>query len=131
MTRPPDGVGRAVYTRSLDDATQRRSAVLAESAAADRSSPPLGKVAIAPNPFRGSTWIRFAVPPSALSTRLDVFDAAGRRVRRLYEAPLAPGERVLTWDGRDEDGTRAAAGVHFLRLDAGGEITSKSAILLR
>ena len=72
-----------------------------------------------PNPSLGPvrlTWRPGSADPPA---RLDVFDPSGRRVRRLelQDAALAAD---LTWDGRDDGGRRAGAGVYFLRATAAG-----------
>ncbi|MFN8179656.1 MAG: FlgD immunoglobulin-like domain containing protein [bacterium] len=88
-------------------------------------------LSLAPNPFVASTSIRFSVPRADIAVRLSVFDATGRRVRSIHDGALPPGERSLSWDGRDSAGRRVAAGVYFLRLDVGGTLTTKRAILLR
>jgi hypothetical protein len=88
-------------------------------------------VFVAPNPFVASTSIRFSVPgPNAL-VRLEVFEAGGRRVQGIHDGPLPAGEHSLTWDGRDAQGRRVAAGVYFFRLDVGGKLTTKHATRLR
>jgi len=50
---------------------------------------------------------------------LEVFDLAGRRVRR-FALPAAEVRGRLAWDGRDEAGQRVAAGLFFARLTSGG-----------
>ncbi len=69
---------------------------------------------VVPNPSPGRVWLagRLAEPG-----RVEVFDRAGRPVRRLL---LLPGERVLVWDGRDQQGLRAGSGVYFLELVSAG-----------
>ncbi|MGQ0723208.1 MAG: right-handed parallel beta-helix repeat-containing protein [Candidatus Eiseniibacteriota bacterium] len=84
----------------------------------------------APNPFRESTEIRFALPhPAAL--RVDVHDVAGRRVRTLVESRLAAGTHFLTWDGRDDRGAALPSGVFFVRVAAGGAVRTAPLLLLR
>jgi hypothetical protein len=48
--------------------------------------------------------------------RLDIFDAQGRRVRRLADRELPKGASVILWDGRGADGIAARAGIYFARL---------------
>jgi flagellar hook assembly protein FlgD len=48
--------------------------------------------------------------------RLDIYDCGGRRVRRLIDGDLAPGDHEITWDGTDERGRRAPVGVYFVEL---------------
>ncbi|MCA9751256.1 MAG: M28 family peptidase [Gemmatimonadetes bacterium] len=79
---------------------------------------------VRPNPFRGETEIRWSVPTDRARVRLDVYDVAGRRVRALLDDRLAAGPHAMSWDGRNDDGHRVAAGVYFLRMrgeDAGME----------
>ncbi len=68
----------------------------------------------APNPSRGATELRFALPADA-TARLDVLDVAGRRVAGLEQA-LPAGEHVWRWTGEGTDGARAPAGLYFVRL---------------
>jgi YVTN family beta-propeller protein len=73
----------------------------------------------APNPFprAGSTVLRFTLP-RAMHARVEVFDAAGRRVRVVLAAALAAGPGEAVWDGRDANGRTVGAGVYFYRLTA-------------
>jgi endonuclease I len=73
----------------------------------------------APNPFRPATTIRFDLPRRA-SVSLRVFDVAGRLVRSLVDgSSLEPGRHEAAWDGHDESGRAAGAGLYFYRLQAG------------
>ncbi|MGD9546357.1 MAG: trypsin-like peptidase domain-containing protein [Candidatus Krumholzibacteriia bacterium] len=74
----------------------------------------------APNPFNPRTVISFDLPRTA-AVSLDVYDVAGRLVRRLIDGETMPaGTRSAVWDGRDDGGRGAAAGVYFYRLQAAG-----------
>jgi hypothetical protein len=83
----------------------------------------------APNPFAGATAIRFGLPRTGRAD-LGVFDARGRRVRSLVAGTIEAGEHALTWDGRDDRGRRAAAGVYFYILRADGRNFEKRMMLL-
>mgnify|MGYP002065361741 CR=1 FL=1 len=73
-----------------------------------------------PNPF--NPRVNLAVDLERPQTvRLDVYDARGRRVRQIFAGFLSAGEQVLSWDGRRDDGGRAASGIYFARLTAGGD----------
>ena len=68
--------------------------------------------------------------PAAGRARLVLYDVRGRRVRTLVDGARAAGEHVARWDGRDESGAPAAAGVYFLRLEtAAGTRGSRIALL--
>jgi hypothetical protein len=68
-----------------------------------------------PNPFNPRTEVRFELP-SAQTVDVRVFDAAGRLVRRLHTGSLAAGAQRLAWDGRRDDGERAAAGLYLVQV---------------
>jgi len=51
-------------------------------------------------------------------SRLEIFDAQGRRVRR-FEADLSAGRQAFDWDLRHASGPRVAPGIYTYRLTAG------------
>jgi len=76
--------------------------------------------AAGPNPFRSQLDLRVAAPgPQPVA--VEVFDVSGRRIRVLAAAAPAPAVS-LRWDGRDDAGRAAPAGVYLVRAcgsDAG------------
>lgn len=81
------------------------------------SGPELRLEPNAPNPFGRLTTIRYSVP-GAQRARLDIYDAAGRRVASLVDGPVGPGWSEATWDARDSRGREVAPGTYFCRLSA-------------
>ncbi len=77
-----------------------------------------------PNPMRGETSLAFELP-RAERVRLEVVDLQGRRVRTLVDGERAAGSHRAGWDGRDDQGGAAPAGLYFVRLVAGGETLSR------
>lgn len=75
-------------------------------------------VGAAPNPFNPSTVISYSLGRPG-TVRLAVYDAAGRLVRTLAVGAESAGPHQVRWDGTADDGSRAASGVYFCRLDAG------------
>jgi len=71
-----------------------------------------------PNPFAQSTTIAFSLS-SAGPVQLTVYSVDGRKVRTLASDVREPGEYSVLWDGRDENGSAASAGVYYLHLSAG------------
>ncbi|RKY58741.1 MAG: hypothetical protein DRP94_05555 [Candidatus Latescibacterota bacterium] len=69
--------------------------------------------------------------PRACSLKLDVYDALGRRVRRLAEGKMSAGRHVLDWDGRDELGREVGDGVYTLLLMTPGRRIARKFVLLR
>ena len=81
----------------------------------------------APNPFARSTSVRFSIgAPASVTAR--VFDGTGRLVRDLSPGAVPAGESALAWDGRDDNGRPAAAGVYWMAVAAGGR-TERAKIL--
>jgi PKD repeat protein len=83
-----------------------------------------------PNPFNPATVIPFALPAGG-RVRLEVYDVAGRLVRRLVDDPLPAGFHAARWDGRDDRGLTVASGIYIYSLRAGGETLNRKMTLLR
>lgn len=83
-----------------------------------------------PNPFNPGVRIGFEVfTPGHVTVR--VLDARGKEVRRLIDAALPAGRRVVSWDGGHRDGSRAASGVYFVRLESAGYSQVRKGTLVR
>ena len=83
-----------------------------------------------PNPFNPTVSIVFTLARGA-DARLDVFDAAGRLVRRLVAGRMTAGTHRLSWDGRDARNEAVSTGVYFLRLTADDIAETKKIVLIR
>jgi len=83
-----------------------------------------------PNPFLGSTTIGFEVPDGT-PARMAVYSADGRLIRTLVDGAGASGGRAVTWNGADEWGVPAPAGLYYIRLTAGGRTATGKALRLR
>jgi subtilisin family serine protease len=86
--------------------------------------PPLAGGALAllgarPTPFTGATTLAFRLGATA-HVRLGIVDAAGRRVRGLVDGTLPGGLRTAQWDGKDDAGRTAPAGIYFAVLEGEG-----------
>jgi S-formylglutathione hydrolase FrmB len=68
----------------------------------------------------GSAHISFALHEPT-HVRIAIYDATGRVVRHLVDAPTPAGVHTLTWDGSDDAGRVATSGVYYARLDAEGQ----------
>jgi hypothetical protein len=68
-----------------------------------------------PNPFNPTTTIRYSLPVSA-HIRLTIYDQLGRHVRTLVNAQQAAGHFQTTWNGLDEIGVSATAGMYFCQM---------------
>ena len=83
-----------------------------------RPVPGLAAISAAPNPFNPTTGIAFTVPQDG-PVRVTIGDLKGRRVRTLVDETLPAGQHTRRWDGRTDDGARAASGVYLARLVSG------------
>ncbi len=66
-----------------------------------------------PNPFRGRTTFRLALPEARPAT-LTIYDVLGREVATLHDGPLAAGSHSFAWDA-----SALPAGVYLARLRLG------------
>jgi len=64
-------------------------------------------------------------------TRIAVYDAGGRLVRRLADAVLEPGRHSFRWDGRDEARRVVPAGVYLLVAESGPEVMTRKLVIQR
>ncbi len=84
-----------------------------------------------PNPFNPKTTIRYDLT-AAGRVHLTVFDIAGRVVKRLVDGEFVEtGHHSVDWNGLDEAGLDAAAGVYLYRLEAEGRFETRRMTLLK
>jgi hypothetical protein len=83
-----------------------------------------------PNPATAGVTIDLAVPQPAADATIVVYDVSGRLVRTLLRGPVDQGVHRAAWDGRDEAGARAAAGVYFVKSRAGSSGATRKVVLL-
>ena len=100
------------------------------ASAGEISRPPKRLLGNFPNPFQSSTSIRFALEREQ-PVMLGVYDLAGRLVKRLVDGPLPAGDHTLRWEGTDQSGRPAAAGIYQYSLRASGRIESGRMVLVR
>ncbi len=83
-----------------------------------------------PNPSNGSATVSFQLQREQ-PVQVEIFDLAGRVVRRLFDGALSPGAHAVPWDGRDKTGREAPAGVYFTRVSSPRAAQTAKLILLR
>jgi hypothetical protein len=83
-----------------------------------------------PNPFNPGTTIAFSLLEPG-EARLVIYDVAGRRVRDLLRGTRDRGSYKVTWDGRNNNGSRVASGVYFYKLTAGAFTDTRKLTILK
>jgi hypothetical protein len=83
-----------------------------------------------PNPSAGSVTLAYSLP-SRSPVRVSVYDVAGRCLQRKDLGEQGPGAYTFTWDGRDERGSLAPAGVYVLRVETRGRAEERRAVVVR
>jgi len=90
-----------------------------------------GLGAARPNPTSGGCRMRFTIPSETAGqspVTLAVYGVDGRRLKTLVSGPVSAGIHEAVWDGRDEAGGDAPAGLYFIRLEwRGRELAHKLA----
>jgi flagellar hook assembly protein FlgD len=69
--------------------------------------------------------------PRAGPLEVSIHDPMGRRVRQFLERTADAGSVHLAWDGLDERGREAAAGVYIVRARAAERTCSARVVLMK
>jgi hypothetical protein len=89
-------------------------------------------LAASPNPAAGATTLAYAVPAGHVGrVQVLVVDVAGRVVRDLVDKGQRAGAYRVTWDGLDDLGAPAPAGIYFARMIAGSETATAKIVVER
>ncbi len=83
-----------------------------------------------PNPFNGSTVIRYSVQRAGF-VELSVWNYEGRRVATLVSRKQAPGTYTVRWNGLSSDGQPLASGTYFCRLRFRGQSRWQKMLFLK
>jgi flagellar hook assembly protein FlgD len=71
------------------------------------------------------------VLPRRAEVTLDIYNAAGQKIRTLATGSMEAGEHNVRWNGLLDSGVSAASGVYFARLKAGNVFTTSRMMLER
>jgi leucyl aminopeptidase len=90
----------------------------------------LALLPLRPNPTQGGSAIRFLLPHPTRAV-VEVYDLAGRLVKKVSDGPFSPGEQEVVWDGRGAGGAAVPSGVYFVRLQASDGVRTGRLVLVR
>jgi choice-of-anchor B domain-containing protein len=115
-------VGSAsVVEAGVDDVSfYGRPSLVGVPPGSDRPPARLSLLGVRPNPASGPVEVRLSASPGSL-VEATIYDIRGRFVKALPPQSAVPSGVTLRWDGRDDAGRPAAAGVYLVRVSAGAE----------
>ncbi len=83
-----------------------------------------------PNPFKPMTTITVDVKaPQAVG--IEIYNLKGQLVRTLSASAKTAGPLSLTWNGQDDRGRTASAGIYLYKIKGGTYTASRKMVLLR
>jgi len=83
-----------------------------------------------PNPFKGSTRLRFDLPEASFVS-LTVHDMLGRQVAGVVRGQMPAGRHEVVWQTRDGSGGPVSAGVYFVHMKAASISSGKAFVRMR
>ena len=91
---------------------------------------PTHDVRVTPNPTTGPCRIAFSASRSG-PVEVELYDAQGRRVRRLLQGWSPGGAQSVVWDGRGETGGGVAAGIYLARVSGAAGSSTAHVVITR
>jgi hypothetical protein len=86
------------------------------------------ELSVYPNPFNPQTTVKFA-NVGGMKGSVKVFNLRGELVRTLHSGEFTTD--TFTWDGSDNRGASVASGVYVIQAQAGGDVLTKKAALVK
>ncbi|MEO0009941.1 MAG: FlgD immunoglobulin-like domain containing protein [candidate division WOR-3 bacterium] len=117
-----DSLGNALFASAPDrQGVQSRNTAL----------PAKLNLAVYPTPATAERLrIAFNLPHNA-RLQLRIYDATGALIRTLADGSVPAGSYTVSWDGRTDQGKRAAPGIYFIKLETGSTRLTRKLILER
>jgi hypothetical protein len=84
----------------------------------------------APNPVAAGTEVRYEVARTS-DVSIKVYNAMGQLVRTLLNEQVEPGRYAATWDAKNVQGEKVAAGVYFYKMSTGQYSATKKMLVVR
>jgi hypothetical protein len=83
-----------------------------------------------PNPFNPTTVIDYALPTKA-DVNISIYNILGQRITTLVSGEKPAGYHSTVWNGTTADGSPAASGIYFYKIQAGEFNNTKKLMLLK
>ena len=82
-----------------------------------------------PNPFNPSTIIPYRLREAG-HVRMVIYNTLGQHICTLADGVRGSGSHRAQWDGRDDAGVGAGAGVYVVRMEAGNFVQSRKMLMV-
>ena len=83
-----------------------------------------------PNPSSGLVTAKYALSRPG-PVELGVYNLLGQKVRTMINQWQPAGYYIIKWDGKNDQGRKAAAGVYLYKLKAGGRQETQKMVVVR
>ncbi len=83
---------------------------------------------VLPDPTSGRAALRYGLARPT-DVRLSVYSAGGALVRTLARGVEGAGRHQVSWDGRNDQGRRVAAGAYLVRLEVGRHVATRKLVV--
>ncbi|MEJ2720688.1 MAG: FlgD immunoglobulin-like domain containing protein, partial [bacterium] len=120
----------AWYDYRLTAVTVSGAEIRSRSSTIHVPTPPLEVSQVFPNPFRNSTSLEFTLPATGPVT-VRIYDVRGQLVATLNDGVRPAGTHRITWNGRDDNGSRVSAGTYFFKFEAERVVSTRKVVLVR
>jgi hypothetical protein len=113
----------------------RRMVFVAETGFQETGSPAYTPTAFRllqnyPNPFNPSTTIMYEIVTTS-DVRVRIFDSRGALIRDLLHESQSAGLHQVVWDGSDNGQVHVSSGVYIAVVQCGGQVLSRTMILMK
>ncbi len=100
-----------------------------EIAEANKGKPDI-EISAIPNPFYFATTITFLIRIPSYTT-IEVFDAAGKFVKRIWNCQKELKQHQIKWDGTDANGKKVNSGVYLCKISTDSFTEIKKLVLMK
>ncbi|HEX9654677.1 MAG TPA: FlgD immunoglobulin-like domain containing protein [bacterium] len=83
-----------------------------------------------PNPFNPETLIRYSLPFGG-DVRLEIYNLLGQKIRTLFNTNRPKGSYTERWNGKDDSGRSAAAGLYIYKMTFRDHLQARKMLLVR
>ncbi len=83
-----------------------------------------------PNPFNANTVISFSLAEAG-HTKVAIYNILGQKITTLLDDYRPPGDHLVMWDGKNDNGEPVSTGIYLYRIESGSFVEAKKMTLIR